>query len=351
MAEEVIKPDLSPGAFNMFEEDTPEIELPNLPKKEEEKKEEEPIVEPKVAQVEDPKPDPAPKAEEAKATEEDTTEVSIKDVLKQATGYELDEDISDDTEGLVAGTRIIAEKMAQEMIEDFLESDQTIKEFVNHIRKGGDPAKFVKAIAPEVNYSEIDLSSEDSQKSVVRDYLKTQGIDKAEIEEYIKTFEDSNTLEKQAKLSKTFLSNEQKKAKESLEKEVEQSNQQRIKEQEAMWKQIETTLEKDTLSGINIAKKEKDEFKKFIGGTTKEGKSLRAEKYNNLSMEDKLLIDYLIYKGPDKIKTLVDNMATTKNTNDIKQVLNKLKKDNSSSGPIKNPDGKKPDLSPAAFKI
>jgi hypothetical protein len=337
MSEEAQKPDLSPAAFNMDHPDP------------------DPIVEPtpepdKPDQEPEPTPEPEPKVEPDKDSTDDT-EVSIRELLAQATGYEIEDELTDDVDGLAKGAQIIAERMFNERLEQFLSSNETIKEFVEYVQKGGDPGKYIRAVSPEVNYETFDTTDENHQKQLIKDYLKNQEYTDEEVKDLLKAYEDSGILEKQAKVSQKFLANNQKKEKEALVRQAELERQAKEEKAKQTWQQVETTLEKDNLAGLPIAKKEKDEFKKFIQATDDKGQSMRIQKYNSLSMEEKLLIDYIVYKGVGNLNKLVANMATTQTTNSLKSILGKSRGNGSASGDIKKVTPDKPDLSPEAFKL
>lgn len=348
------KPDLSQGAFmeSLVGEDAPIVPVdeitpptPPIPTPENDEEPEEEV------EVEDPQEEPEGDSGE-QANEEDIQQDSVRGIFLKATGYDLGEDLDDSVEGFVKAAEILSEQMVQERLDSFFSSNEEIKKFTEYVMQGGDASKYIKTISPELDYSEVDITSESNQKMIVAAHLKEQGFEKDEIEEYIKTYEDSNTLEKQAKLGQKYLSNQQAKAKENLlaeQKKIQEEN--KIKAEQA-WKQIETTLDKDTIAGLPIPKKEKDKFKEFLSSQDKEGKSVRIAKYNAMSLEEKLFLDFIVYKGVGSIKQLVETMATTKHTNSLKGIINKSKGNSSSSGiPKTPPSTKKPDLSPDAFKF
>lgn len=349
---ETEKPDFSPQAFmeSLMGEDAP-------------------ITPPKVEEIPTTPPEPIEEEIETEETEEevetpidedpgeqadgdDPQQDSVRGIFLKATGYDLGEDVEDTVEGFVKAAEILSEQMVQEKLDSFFSSNEEIKKFTDYVISGGDPTKYIKTISPEVDYSEIDLTSESNQKMIVTAHLKEQGFTKEEIEDHIKTCEDSNTLEKQAKLGQKYLANQQNKAKETLlaeQKRIEAENKTRA---EQAWKEIETTLDKDTIAGLPIPKKEKDKFKEFLSAQDKDGKASRIAKYNAMSLEEKLFLDFIVYKGVGSIKQLVETMATTKHTNSLKGIINKGKGSSTSAGiPKTPPSTKAPDLRPEAFKI
>jgi len=347
--EEIAKPNLSPEAFmqSVIGSETV-IEDPKETKEPEEL--------PGSKEPEDistilPKKEEVVTKEEVEEEEQEPVEETVAEMLLKATGYEIDETLTDDIDGLIKGAEIIAEKMAQERIEEFLSSNEEIKKFVDFIQEGGDVSKYIKAASPDVRYDEIDITDQSAQKKLITDYLRKQDFDKDEIAEYVKDYEDSNVLEKQAKLAQKWLVSEQKKEKEAVIQEQKAIKAKQEEQAQQVWKNIETTLDKDNLAGIPLPKKEKDSFKKFLTETDKEGKSVRVQKYNQLNLEERLMLDYILYKGVGSLKSLVDNMATTKKVTDLKQILAKSKGTGTASGSFKEPESnnKKPDLSPGAF--
>jgi len=340
-------PEITPQAFmNAFNGEDVVITPP------EEKEEVEETPEEETEEVSEVEETETEEVEEGERAEDEAIEQdSVRDIFLKATGYDLGEDVDDSVEGFVKAAEIISEQMVQERLDNFFSSNEEIKKFTDYVISGGDPAKYIKTISPEVDYSEVDITSESNQKMIITAQLKDQGFEKEEIEEYIKTYEDSNTLEKQAKLGQKYLSNQQKKAKESLlaeQKKIQEEN--KAKAAQA-WQQVESTLDKETIAGLPIPKKEKDKFKEFLGSQTKDGKPLKVEKYNSMTLEEKLFLDFIVYKGVGSIKDLVNTMATTKHTNSLKGIINRGKSNGSSGATLKTPPStKKPTLTPEAFK-
>jgi len=278
-------------------------------------------------------------------------QLSVNQLLSKVSGYEITDELESTPEGIVKGAEILATKMFDDKMNNFLSSNEDIKNFVNYLNDGGDPVKYIHSVAPEIDYTTLDTTDESNQKLLITNNLKDQGFDKDEISDYLKTFIDSNTIEKQAIIAQRVLSKQQDLNKQSLVKEQEDARLESEAQAEAQWKEINTVLEKDTLSGLPLTKKEKDGFKNFLTGSNKKGESIRTAKYNSLTTEDKLAIDLIIYQGLGNFNKLISKSAETKVTDTFKNILNKSKGNSGNNGKVKKPESSKPNLDRKHFVI
>lgn len=290
---------------------------------EEEKKE----VEEKVAQekseevpVAETEPSPEPVAEES--TEDDSTVVGE---ILQKFGYDdIDEEFEDTTEGLAKLTHVLSEKLAVETLDNLFEKFPTVQKHLEYVQQGGDPNTFMKAFAPEVDYSNIDIKDEDSdlQKKILYDYFVAKGTEENFIGDMIESYEDKGILKDKAEAAKKALSDAQagqREAELARQKEVAEAHR---KETEEMWRSVATTIhDNNDLAGIPISQREKAKFFEYISKPVNaEGLTQRDLDFQKAGLDQKLAVDYMVYKGFD-IGKFIGTKATTKAAKSLKTKL------------------------------
>ena len=129
-------------------------------------------------------------------TETEETEVSIISTLKERLGYDVEGEFEDDYDGIAGLTKAMAEKIAEEQFASVFQSFPDIQEYLNYRVSGGDPDKFFKVAAKEIDFGKLQLSKEDKgmQRKVVENFMQMQGFEPEEISETIQDYEDAGLL-------------------------------------------------------------------------------------------------------------------------------------------------------------
>ena len=118
---------------------------------------------------------------------DDTVVASILDAL----GYEVDQDYEDTAEGLTALTKDMADRLANDKMDQVLEKFPLVKNHLQYVLNGGQSQDFMQAYDPNMDYNTLRISEGDvsSQKAILGDYLAIKGHDGEFINEMLEDYE------------------------------------------------------------------------------------------------------------------------------------------------------------------
>ena len=194
---------------------------------------------------------------------------------------------------------------------------------------GGQSEQFMTANDPSADFGKLDLTEKDipMQRVVLSNYFKGKGHDETFIKELIEDYEDSGKLFAKAELAKSALSKVQSAEREGLIVKQKEENTKRQAEEQEFWKGIHTTIqEKNELAGITIPNREKNKFFKYISTpVNKKGQTQSMVDATTNTMEQRLLMDYLMFKKLD-LKDIIATKASTQTTKTLKDRIKKANK-------------------------
>lgn len=305
--------------------DTPKEEVEEVENKVEEEVQEEPEQEVIEQQEEEEEEVQEEESLETEAVEDDTV---VSEVLSKL-GYELENDYEDTSDGLVALTKDVAAKMAEDNLEELFDKFPIIKKHLEYTLAGGDSRQFMDTYGASNDYSTLNISKDDirTQKAVLAEYFHAKGHDKDFIEETLEDYEDSGKLFERSERAKNALVKQQAQQREQLL--VRQREQQQAQEQEQakFWDGISKTLEDSTdLAGVTLPARDKKKFFEYISKpVTKEGYTQRDLDHRDAKLDVKLAMDYLMYRGFDLDK-IIDSKAKTKSAKSLKDKISRASK-------------------------
>tara|TARA_R110002124_G_scaffold181513_9_gene348907 strand:- start:2996 stop:4114 length:1119 start_codon:yes stop_codon:yes gene_type:complete len=256
-------------------------------------------------------------------TETEESEASIISTLKERLGYEIEGDFEDDYDGIAGLTKAMAEKIAEEQFRSVFQSFPDIQEYLNYRVSGGDPDKFFKVAAKEIDFGKLALNKEDKgmQRKVVESFMQMQGFEAEEITEAIQDYEDAGILLKNSERAVKKLAAHQVKQKESLVQEQQQQAQETAKQTQETWGQIGSIINKGRLRDFTIPESDKKRFYNWMATPIdNNGRSQRLIDREKLDQESILAMEYLMYKGLD-ISKLVSAKVNTKQAASLKSKL------------------------------
>ena len=212
----------------------------------------------------------------------------------------------------------------------------TLKDFISFVDNGGNPSEFFDKTVVSLDYSKVDVETDDddiessiaTQKLVIRDKLVLEELSEEEIEETLEQYEDSGILEKQAKIAlKTLVKKQNEEYVQMLKnQEVEKVNRiENIKKQEAELKAAVMGLTK--VGNLDTSEKELNEFYKYLTVPIKKdanGNSLTKHQIENESLEKRLELAYLQFKGG--VATIEAKVEKKKNLK-LKEQLSRFAKE------------------------
>lgn len=245
--------------------------------------------------------------EEDKDTEGDADELEEEEDVeysyKAIVNYLSEEGILDfeDSEDIEDNPDVIKDAVlntARNMVEEYKESiPEDGKKFLDYLEKGGDPSKYFQILEKPLDFGNLKLEDEGTQKRVVSEFLKEQGFTEDEIEETIQDYEDGLILEKQAKIASKRLEKIYEKQKESLIKEQEKELEARRKKAEEYVSEIKNTINSSSdLGGLTVSNADKKQFEKYLLSRDKDGLTQYERELKENPVKTQLELAYLKFK-------------------------------------------------------
>jgi DNA-binding transcriptional MerR regulator len=260
-------------------------------------------------------------------TETEEEEATIISTLKERMGYDIEGEFADDYDGIANLTKAMAEKIAEEQFQSVFQSFPDIQEYLNYRVSGGDPDKFFKVAAKEIDFGKLQLNKDDKgmQRKVVESFMQMQGFEPEEISEAIQDYEDAGLLLKNSERAVKKLAAHQVKEKESLVKQQQQQAQETARQTQETWGQIGSIINKGRLRDFTIPESDKKRFYSWMATPVdNQGRSQRLIDREKLDQESILAMEYLMYKGLD-ISKLVSAKVNTKQAASLKAKLKSSK--------------------------
>jgi hypothetical protein len=184
-----------------------------------------------------------------------------------------------------------------------------VAKFLEYRLNGGDPGKFFENVKKLTDYSSIEITEENVvvQKQVYRDFLVRSGFTPEEADEEVMEAEQLSVLEKKAKLAKDKLVQMTQKEHEAeqarLKKEADEQAEADRKELVAMQQAVKS----GKLATFEVPESEKVLFWNWlVKPVDKEGATARDKAAAAMTREQRLALEYLVFKGVDltKVKPL-----------------------------------------------
>lgn len=203
------------------------------------------------------------------------------------------------------------------------------KQYIEYLEDGGRPQDFIEMHSMP-DFSQVDpdkmSENENTQKAVVREFLRAQKYSAEEIDEEIQDYEDSGILDKKADRALGKLVRAQEEDKHRF---IENQKQEKIRQQQ---REVETldNLKKDIESreeimGFKISKKDQSNFYDYLTKfDRKTGKTQMMTDAEN-DPDAQLKMAYLYYKGFDFGD--IEKKTKTKQARNLKNNLDKFHRD------------------------
>ena len=198
-------------------------------------------------------------------------------------------------------------------------SSDEVREIDEFVRNGGRLEDYFKAIAP-MEYENIDITKEDNQKKVLKEYLKTQGYNDTRIERKLERYEDAGVLEDEAEEALEFLKESASKNKERLLEEQETfAKQQREQQQKYIDSVVKEINSMSNIRGIKVPKEDKARLAEYMFKPDNSGQTQYQKDYLK---DPKNVIEaaYFTMKG-DALLGAAKNEGNTKAMQRLKNSL------------------------------
>ena len=210
----------------------------------------------------EPTPDPTPEPEP-----DNTIEENFINSIAKKIGIELgeDEEYEDSEDGLVAFTQRAAEDIADSKLNGWLEElGPEAGDYFDYLQMiKDDPErtekikKYFSTVNPEINYSEIDLDNEMTQKAVLKSFYKKNDYTDEEITKKLDKFEIAGMLKEEAEDAANKLSKLQVKERETLLKQEKAEAEARKEKTQKFFGNIKQVLESGKVNNFTVPVTEK----------------------------------------------------------------------------------------------
>jgi len=250
-------------------------------------------------------------------------DVNVLDALKSKFGYDFGEaNFEESVDGIYEMSRVAAERMADEQLDAFFKEMPDVADNAQYRANGGDPSKYFELVSQTRDYSQVSMSEKDTmtQRHVLEELLRRQGFDNETRETMLSNMEESGVLYNQAKAALpvlTKLVDAEKRNMIANQERVAQENEAKRREE---LETIKNTIKVGTLKGIQIPEAEKTKFGAWLMQPDKSGVTPRNAARDRLTLEDKLALEYLVYKGFN-LSDLVQKRVETAKAKDLKSLL------------------------------
>ena len=196
------------------------------------------------------------------------------------------------------------------------------------VKNGGSIEDYLQSYNDVKDYSTIDLSDEDDQRKVVKDYLTHTGLSDAQIKRKLQKFEDAGLLEDEAEDALEFM----KDIKEKEHEQLLQNQEKQAKEQEAAQQKFYTNVVSEIenlkdVRGIPVSKEDLTSLKNYLFKVDTDGMT-RYQKDYSKSVRNLIESAYFTMKGDALISTARKSGETSAVRN-LKQKLNSTKMNSS----------------------
>ena len=236
-------------------------------------------------------------------------------------------EFEDSTEGYYELTQAIAQQEASSSIESWLDSNSEIKNLHLHMQAGGNPLDYYSSKVNVTDYTQLDNPTEtlDQEILVIDMYRKLYNMPEKEAKEMATLIKDANNLEVKSREALASLKTWQK---ETEIRNIEANKAAIAEEREIQIRELKTihsTIQNGNLGNFKIPDTKKAAFYDYLTREVEAGTTQSLKDYNALSVDKKLMMEYLLFTGLD-----VDRLIELR----VKSAQADLIKDRSKGKPI-----------------
>lgn len=269
------------------------------------------------------------KEEVVKMLEEETTSKAssesieigkLYDELHEELGWEVPEDKMPEktTLGLINHLKNIAAANSTPRY-----ASEITQAFDDHVKKGGDPKKFISTMFGNPDYENLKIETESQQKFVVAQYLKHTNplLDEQKISEKVEKMVENEAIEGEATDALELLKKVDAEAKASLAKEsdlLEKTQQRQYKEYvDGVVRKVNSL---DKIAEFDLSDNVKERFIKYLFDLDDSGQSAHSKKLADPWYNIELA--FLSFKGANA--STLEKEATTKVTKGMREALSRI---------------------------
>lgn len=187
--------------------------------------------------------------------------------------------------------------MGEALVNHFMNSNPAILALYNHISAGGDPQEFFKNQVLDTDYSKLSIDNDAAKESIIIEKLtRVNNMSAEEAKDMVTLMKANGTLDTKSKQAQEDLVrwvNDNKKAEEENTKAAIEA--QKIAAKETREK-IRNVIEVGKIHNVEIPAKDKSSFYEFLTKEVEPGVRKADKAYDALSLEQKLMVEYLVCK-------------------------------------------------------
>lgn len=221
------------------------------------------------------------------------------DTLSEKLGWETDEEDKPKTaEELVNYFYDVIEENSKPNY-----ASEEIEKLDEFVKNGGNIRDYF-SIDAEVNLEDIDIEdSEDNQKTVIREYLKEKGLNKAQIDKKLTRYEDAGVLEDEAVDALEALKDIRQHKKEQLLADQQKAAVEAKKRQQQFFDNVVNEIKgMDSIHGVAIPNKDKKALLDYIFKPDANGVTQYQKDYSK-SLKNLITSAYFTMKGDTLLST------------------------------------------------
>ena len=248
--------------------------------------------------------------------EDDADEEDIFEELNKRLGVDLPEDsvFDQDYDGLASYVSAVGEQIAEQRLAEALEQIPDVRDYMMFRLNGGKEEEYFQARQQVVDYSntEFDPDNLNMHRKVVFQQLVDQGFSQDDAQTMVEDYENAGILKNHAQRAFEV---QKKRANETFKEKQARIAREREAQLEAEAKRREEIMNHINSGKINdfiIPEAEKNKFYRWKMEPAKNGMSQRDELLSNLTVEQELALEYILYKGLDLKKIATANANTKK---------------------------------------
>ncbi len=248
---------------------------------------------------------------------------SVISALQQKFGFDFsDQQFEESIDGIYEMSRIAAEKIAEQQLNEFFEKFPDLAEYAEYRMNGGDPKAYMEMLSRNEDYAQMQFTEEDTatQRRILTNLLSRQGFDQESITATLNSWEQSKILYSQTKAALPILDKLTKAERQNIVENQKKAAQEMEQKRKQEMQEIQKTVATGSLKGIQIPEADKKQFLGWMFNVGKEGVTQRNAAYKQMSLEDKLALEYLVYKG-FKLSEIVQTRVNTQKTTELKKLL------------------------------
>ena len=217
-------------------------------------------------------------------------------------------------------TEYVANKTYETKFKQTIDQMPDVKALMEHIITGRNPLEFYESKLQAPDYTNLNIDDNNTNQvelALMEYYTKVAKLDETTASKFIKMAQDSGQSKDLVKTAVEGLKKWSVDAKQNEEK-ARVAEVTEIKERSTkFWKGVEETVMKGKLEDIAVPELERKSFLDFISKDTGNGKTKSIMTYEALPLEQRLKVDYWIYKGLN-LDTVVKKAVQTQQVNNLK---------------------------------